>query len=165
MKIEEFSKIYKVRMVEESDLPAVLALYRSNPLYFEHYPPSPSLDSVREDMERLPSDKSAVDKFYLGFWAGQELVAVLDFVLAYPNDKTIFIGLFMVHQAYQGRGVGGQILTDVLMHFSKRFQKVRLAHVKTNPQASRFWQKQGFERVAEKTIDSIQICIVEKGLL
>ena len=65
----------------------------------------------------------------------------MDFVCAYPDEKTIFIGLFMVNQAYQGNEIGSQIVTEALAYFAKNFQKVRLAYVKGNPQSQHFWEK------------------------
>ncbi|MGT2924721.1 GNAT family N-acetyltransferase [Streptococcus caviae] len=148
--IEPLSTSYSCRQLTEADIPNVLALYESNPLYFQHCPPEPSLDSVREDMLRLPDGKIRADKFFVGFWHEQDLVAVLDFVLAYPDEKTVFIGLFMVNQAYQGKGAGSQIITEALAHFSKKFQKARLAYVKGNPQSQGFWEKQGFKAVGDE---------------
>ena len=148
--IEELSQSYSCRQLTEADIPNVLALYESNPFYFQHCPPEPSLESVREDMQCLPDGKSESDKFFLGFWHDQDLVAVLDFVLAYPDEKTVFIGLFMVNQTYQGKGLGSQIVTEALTYFSKNFQKARLAYVKGNSQSQGFWEKQGFKAVGDE---------------
>ncbi|MGT2750995.1 GNAT family N-acetyltransferase [Streptococcus orisasini] len=148
--IEQLSQSYSCRRLTEADIPNVLALYESNPFYFQHCPPEPSLESVREDMQRLPDGKSESDKFFLGFWHDQDLVAVLDFVLAYPDEKTVFIGLFMLNQTYQGKGLGSQIVTEVLAYFSKNFQKARLAYVKGNSQSQGFWEKQGFKVVRDE---------------
>ncbi|CYV17064.1 GNAT family acetyltransferase [Streptococcus suis] len=41
MEISQFSTHYKVRKITEADLEQVLALYHTNPLYFEHFPPLP----------------------------------------------------------------------------------------------------------------------------
>lgn len=163
--IEDLSGDFSCRMLTEADLPAVLALYKSNPLYFHYCPPNPSLESVREDMQQLPDGKSRADKFFLGFWNSQDLVAVVDFVLAYPDEQTVFIGLFMVNQAYQGKGIGSQLMTEVLDHFSKNFQKARLAYVKGNPQSQGFWEKLGFTAAgAEVKQEQYTVVPMEKWL-
>ena len=49
IRVETLCADYKVRELSESDVPEVLKLYKGNPIYFEHCPPAPSKDSVRED--------------------------------------------------------------------------------------------------------------------
>ena len=80
--IEQLSRHYSCRILAEKDIPSILSLYESNPLYFQHCPPAPNLESVKEDMARLPEGKAKVDKFYVGFWDSSNLVAVMDFVYA-----------------------------------------------------------------------------------
>lgn len=163
--IENLSEHYNCRRVTQADFPAVLALYESNPLYFQYCPPEPSLDSVREDIERLPDGKTKTDKFFVGFWNGADLAAVMDFVYAYPDEQMIFIGLFMLNQSYQGKGLGSQLVAEVLAHFSENFQKVRLAYVKGNPQSQHFWENQGFQPTGvEVEQDLYRVVIMEKNL-
>ena len=106
-------------VMAESKIPSILSLYESNPLYFQHCPPAPNLESVKEDMARLPEGKAKVDKFYVGFWDSSNLVAVMDFVYAYPDEETVFIGLFMVDRIYQGKGIGSQIVTEALAYCAR----------------------------------------------
>lgn len=116
-------------------------------------------------MKRLPAGQSDSAKFYIGFWQDKNLLAVLDFVLGYPDKQTVFIGLFMVHQVYQRTGLGSQIITGVLAYFSRNFEKVRLAYVKSNPQAQYFWQKQGFQPTGlEAEEGDIRLIIADKQL-
>ena len=116
-------------------------------------------------MLRLPEGKAKADKFYVGFWNGFDLVAVMDFVYAYPDEETVFIGLFMVDQAYQGKGIGGQIVTEALAYFANNFRKARLAYVKGNPQSQHFWEKQGFKPIGCEVKQALYtVVIVEQSL-
>lgn len=165
MQVECLSGDYACRILTADDCPVILELYESNPLYFQHYPPKPSLRSVKEDMKRLPAGQSDSAKFYVGFWQDKNLLAVLDFVLGYPDKQTVFIGLFMVHQVYQRTGLGSQIIAGVLAYFSRNFEKVRLAYVKSNPQAQHFWQKQGFQPTGPEVEEGDnRLIIAEKQL-
>ena len=47
------------------------------------------------DMNALPPNKEMCDKYYLGFYDGEKLIAVMDFIMAYPDELTAFIGFFM----------------------------------------------------------------------
>ncbi|MDB8661719.1 GNAT family N-acetyltransferase [Streptococcus anginosus] len=163
--IDQLSKYYSCRILTEKDIPSILSLYESNPLYFQYCPPAPNLASIKEDMLRLPEGKAKADKFYAGFWNNSKLVAVMDFVYAYPDEETIFIGLFMVDQAYQGKGIGGQIVTEALAYFANNFRKARLAYVKGNPQSQHFWEKQGFKPIGCEVKQALYtVVIVEQSL-
>ncbi|WP_270737423.1 GNAT family N-acetyltransferase [Streptococcus anginosus] len=163
--IEQLSRHYSCRILAEKDIPSILSLYESNPLYFQYCPPKPNLASVKEDMLRLPEGKAKADKFYVGFWNNSKLVAVMDFVYAYPDEETVFIGLFMVDQAYQRKGIGSQIVTEALAYFTKNFRKARLAYVKGNPQSRHFWEKQGFKPIGCKVKQELYtVVIVEQSL-
>lgn len=116
-------------------------------------------------MLRLPEGKAKADKFYVGFWNGSDLVAVMDFVYAYPDEETVFIGLFMVDQAYQRKGIGSQIVTEALAYFTKKFRKARLAYVKGNPQSQHFGEKQGFKPIGSEVKQELYtVVIVEQSL-
>ncbi len=121
--IDQLSKYYSCRILTEKDIPSILSLYESNPLYFQHCPPEPNFATVKEDMLCLPEGKAKADKFFVGFWNGSDLVAVMDFVYAYPDEETVFIGLFMVDQAYQRKGIGSHIVTEALAYFARTFER------------------------------------------
>ena len=38
-------------------------------------------------MKALPPNKEAFDKYYLGYYDGEKLIAVMDFILGYPDKK------------------------------------------------------------------------------
>ncbi len=93
MKISQFSNRYQVRKLADADLEQVLALYQTNPLYFEHFPPLPSLESLANDLVDCPSGKELSDKYFLGFWDKERLVAILDLIDGYPTAEIAYIGL------------------------------------------------------------------------
>ena len=97
MNIEKLSSKYQVRHLEKCDVQAVLDLYESNPLYFEHCPPPPTIQSVEYDMHALPDGKSIADKHFVGFFDGNNLVAVLDLIEKYPDKQTVFIEIGRAH--------------------------------------------------------------------
>lgn len=156
---------FMVSLMKEDDLQQVLDLYESNPLFFKHCPPRPSLETVKEDMSRLPDGKSRKDKSYVGFWDDNDLVAVMDFVRGYPDEETVFIGFFMVHQAHQRKGLGSDLFQEAAAYFAKNFKKMRLAYVKGNPQAQHFWEKQGFTPTGTEVEQELYtVIIMEKPL-
>ncbi|HFI0622522.1 TPA: GNAT family N-acetyltransferase [Streptococcus suis] len=144
MTISYFSTSFQVRKLTETDLEQVLALYQTNPLYFEHFPPLPSLESLANDLVDCPPGKSLSDKYFLGFWEHNRLVAILDLIDGYPTAEIAYIGLFMVDANLSGQDLGSRIMAELLSQLATYFKKVRLGYVESNPQSSYFWSKVGF---------------------
>ena len=63
MKISQCSNHYQVRELVDADLKQVFAFYQTNPLYFEHFPPLPSLESLANDLVECPPGKKLSDKY------------------------------------------------------------------------------------------------------
>ena len=84
------SSRYGARRLCDSDVGAVYRLSAGNPIFYKYCPPCVTLESIREDMKVLPPGKSGEDKFYVGFFDGSMLIAVMDLILKYPNDETAF---------------------------------------------------------------------------
>ncbi|WP_228476714.1 GNAT family N-acetyltransferase [Streptococcus suis] len=165
MKISQFSKHYQVRKLADADLEQVLVLYQTNPLYFEHFPPLPSLESLANDLVDCPPGKELSDKYFLGFWDKERLVAILDLIDGYPTEDTAYIGLFMVDSRLAGQGLGSKVIAELLSRLATHFKKVRLGYVESNPQASHFWSKVGFCPTGEvKELAGKTIVIAEYAL-
>ena len=148
--LKQFSDVYQVRRLTKDDVPCILRLCKTNPYYYQHCPPNPTLESIRQDMKALPPKTTKKDKRYVGFFKGKELVAVLDLILNYPNSDTCFIGFFMMHKKHQGQGIGSRIIQHVLEYIKKSYKAVRLGYVTTNKQAKGFWLKNGFKHTGQE---------------
>jgi Acetyltransferases, including N-acetylases of ribosomal proteins len=147
MDITQLSQKYQVRRLETEDIPELYALCKGNPLYFQHCPPAVTMDSLQEDMLALPKGKTLEDKYYLGFYQDDLLIAVIDLICRYPNVKTAFIGFFMMNKKAQGKGVGTAIVEEMFQYLRKiGFSFVRLGYVKGNHQSEAFWLKNHFEK-------------------
>ena len=134
--------------MEENDVSLILDLEKGNPLYFNYCPPKPSKQTVLNDLQALPEGKNRDDKFYIGFFKRNRLVAIMDFIVSFPIKETIYIGLFMMDCTESGQGKVSSIINEVLKAFREDgFIKVRLAYMKGNPQSKRFWQKCGFTEI------------------
>ncbi len=146
MDINEFSTKYMVKTLNDSDIDNILELYLSNPKYYTYCPTPASKESVIEDMTGIPPNKTMADKFYVGYFENDRLVAVLDLLLGYPEDNVIFLGFFMLHKDFQGKGIGVEIIQEVI-HYIKElgFTKIRLAIIKGNVPAEKFWLRNNFE--------------------
>ena len=143
--IAKFSGRCRVRCLHYSDIPAVYSLCKGNPQYYQYCPPFVTERSILDDMRALPPRKDYPDKYYIGYFDGEKLIAVMDFIMAYPDEETAFIGFFMVEASEQRKGVGSGII-DELCRYLKGIgiRRIRLGWVSGNPQAAGFWRKNGF---------------------
>ncbi len=166
IKVEDLSDIYEVRRLGRADVPAVLALCRGNPLYYEYCPPRPSKEGILQDMSALPAGKGKEDKYYLGFFSGGNLAAVTDLILGYPKKDTVWIGFFMMDQALQGQGKGSRMIAEACSFFSEQgFERVELAYARGNEQSSHFWRKNQFlETGRQVSCDGFTAVVMGKWL-
>ena len=128
------------RRLTEADAAQVCALMQGNPLFYRYHPPQPTPESIRTDMTALPPGKAMEDKWFVGFYDGDCLIAVMDLILNYPAADTAFIGLFMTAHDRQGCGLGSRILRDCMARLSAAgYHRLRLAVDEGNPQSLAFW--------------------------
>lgn len=150
LNVNEFSKHYQVKKLNNKDVDDIYNLCLSNPLYYEYCPPMVSKESVLEDLVALPPGVTLNEKYYVGFYENGKMVAVMDLIDGYPKEKIAFIGFFMTDASVHNTGVGSAIISDVSTYFERmNYSAIRLAWVKGNPQAEHFWKKNGFSGILE----------------
>ena len=164
--ISHLSTKYKIKKMGEEDVSGILKLENSNPLYFLYCPPKPCRETVLNDLKALPEGKSLEDKFYIGFFENDSLIAIMDFILSFPKEDTVFIGLFMMDSKESGKGKGSAIIIEALTAWKRAgYKKVRLAYMKGNMQSRNFWRKCGFtEAGVEKEYEQGIAVIMERIL-
>ena len=138
---------YSVRKLQpvDADIKKIYALESSNPLFYQYHPPFVTRQSILDDMAALPPGKTMADKFYIGFFDGETLIAVLDLILAYPDKHAAYIGFFMVDKSHQKQGTGSRLVADIEVAMRKEgMRHIRLAIDEGNPQSRAFWTKNGY---------------------
>lgn len=124
-------------------------LCSENHTFYRYHPPFVTRESILEDMEALPPGKSYEDKFYVGFFENEALVAIMDLILDYPAKGTAFIGLFMTNIQYQHRGISSKIISEIAVYLkASGYKKMRLGVDKGNPQSYSFWLKNNFSTIS-----------------
>lgn len=152
MNLHDLSKQYRVKKIASEDIPAVYKLCSGNPDYYKHMNLQPTPENLTEVITLLPPGKDPEDKYFVGFWEGASLLAILDLILDYPGEKTAFIGWFMLEKARQGGGVGSALVREILEALHRAgMKKVRLGCIKGNRRAYEFWKKHGFAPTGEET--------------
>ena len=166
MKIEEFSKKYLVRILNEKDIPIIYNLCCGNPIYYEFCPPFVTQTSILEDMVVLPPGKDKKDKYYVGFFDSDKLIAVMDFIDGYPEKNIAFIGFFMTDTSIQGKGISTEIISELCKYLRQlHYESVRLAYVKGNEQSKGFWHKNNFVENGIETKNENYTAVITQRML
>ena len=160
MDIRLLSKKYEVRTLDIKDVDTIYDMSCKNVIFYQYHPPFVTKESIVEDMKALPPNKGYDDKYYIGFFEGDSLVANMDLILGYPTDEIAFIGLFMTNVQHQNKGVGSRIIGDVCSSLKQLgFKKVRIGVDKGNPQSNSFWKKNGFYIISEKEYNVMELTL------
>ncbi len=163
--IARLSSQYEVRALGEADAEEILRLCRANTLFYQYCEAQPTREQVLNDLRVTPPGKDRSDKYYLGLYRDGTLMAVLDLIDGYPEPEIAFLGFFMMNAAFQGRGLGSKIITE-LAEALKAMGKtaLRLGIDKGNPQSTHFWKKNGFAILREAERPGWTVLLAEKGL-
>ena len=166
MNILLLSERYLVQKIEISDVAKVYELCRNNSLYYQYCPPYVSEQSILNDMNALPPNKDMKDKYYLGYFDNNKMIAVMDLIMHYPEESIAFIGFFMTDTSVQNTGVGSGIIDELCKCLqSIGIKNVRLGWVKGNPQAENFWHKNGFvETGVTYDTDDYTVIVAQRSL-
>ena len=164
--ITELSTKYRVRYLLEEDVPEIYDLCSKNEMYYRFYPPFATEKSIRDDMKALPPGKDMSDKYFIGYYDQSRLVAVMDLIMGFPDEKTAFLGFFMTDASVQKTGVGSCIIEELGTFLrGEGISGIRLCWVIGNPQAEHFWKKNGFIETGDThEFDNCTVKIAYKGL-
>ncbi len=163
--ISELSDVYTIRKLDLNDTDMLYAFCKKNPQYYEYCGLEDSLEDIRRDLQIFPPNTTKEQKYYFGFFDGVMLMAVMDLIACYPNEKTAFIGFFMMNGDFQRLGLGSKIIEKALNALKNQsFTRCRLAIDSGNPQAKHFWLKNGFQILHEVMQENRSLLVAEKSL-
>ena len=165
LEISKLSSKYNIYRLDESNLDEIFNLCLGNTLYYKYCEASPSKDQIIKDLNITPEGIELKDKYYIGFYKEDKLIAVMDLIDGYPKKEYCFIGFFMMNNDYQGKEIGSFIINEVseyLKSINKEY--IQLGIDKDNPQSKHFWSKNGFKTIKEINRDGHIILYAQKTL-
>ncbi|MBO4562251.1 MAG: GNAT family N-acetyltransferase [Clostridia bacterium] len=143
--LSAMSNTYRIRRLCERDAESILRLCEENTQYYEYCGAKPTMEEVLNDLRITPPGIGPENKYYVGFYLGEELCAVMDLIDGYPAPDIAFIGFFMMKKERQGRNEGSAIIRETAEYLrSSGKTAIRLGIDKGNPQSTHFWKKNGF---------------------
>ena len=165
IEIRKLSKRYDVRKLNSDDVQMIYSFCKRNTQYYKYCGKEPTIELIEKDLEITPPGIPIEQKYYIGFFDNDKLVAVMDLEDGYPDEDYAYIGFFMMNHEKQGNGIGTQIITEVFKYLKELgFQKCMLGIDKDNPQSNHFWRKNGFEVIREVVQEEGTILVAEKEL-
>lgn len=166
LNINELSLRYNIKKFTEEDIDDIYRICKENPTYYKYMKIEPAIGNIKNVFTELPPDKTMEDKYFLGFYVEDKLVAILDLITEFPNKDTAFIGWFMMNKAFQGDGIGTEIISDIISYLKEsKFSYVRLGYIKGNMQSERFWLKNKFILTGtESETDDYTIVVMQREI-
>jgi RimJ/RimL family protein N-acetyltransferase len=166
LKLNKMSSHFLVKQFSEEDILGIYEVCKRNPTYYHYLKTKPTFANIKDVFTELPPNKALEDKLFIGFYSENHLIALMDFVVGYPDIHTVFIGWFMMNKEYQGRGTGTEIITEFLNYLKKEgYMYVELGYIKGNRESEQFWIKNSFKPTGVETSkDKYKIILMRKEL-
>jgi GNAT superfamily N-acetyltransferase len=143
-----------LRDLTADDVDCLQQLLESVPEYAERitgYPPGPT--DALSTLIGTPPDFDIRGKRGLGLWDGSRLVAFIDVLLGYPDPRTAYVGLLVVHGACQRRGLGRHLHRSLLNALQQEgsIERLRVGIISRDEGASEpFWIAMGYAATGEE---------------
>jgi len=137
---------------EREEIAALQRVLEAAPDYFRRVTGHPAGSGEAQRTYRVvPADKDWKDKHVLGVFLEEEMVGCADVVRRYPEEHVAHVGLFLIAEPHQRRGLGTVAwrMTEDLVREWPECQTVRGGVVGTNASVLRFWEGLGFTPTGE----------------
>ena len=109
------------------------------------------IETVEYCIDDMPNSKI----HNIGFSENGHGVACLFLIEKYPNDNTLWLGLFLVHNQYKRKHIGSEIIKALLHSLKDTTMKhIRLSVQNNNIVGLSFWKHLGFSVVDSTHCDS-----------
>ena len=105
MDINKISQKYDVRYLNKENVDEISKMMNGNQQFYKYTDSKPTKENILNDMGITPPGIDISQKYYIGFYESNELIAIMDLIDGYPSSDTAYIGFFMVNSKYQGKVV------------------------------------------------------------
>ena len=154
------------RRLKEEDLPELLTFCLENEAYFSYIRSTPQTETLRQQLTVLPTNTVPEQKFFIGLWEKNSLVAIADLIMDWPRAGVVYVGWFMVARALQSKGFGRHLEAQLSSWLKATgYHTLRLACVEDNLPGFAFWERCGFLPTGQRcNQDAYSVLLLEKEL-
>ena len=131
---------------------ALQRVLEAAPAYFLTVTGLPPGDAeAQSTFTALPPDKTYDDKFVWGFYADESMIGCADVIRGYPVREKAVIGLLLLVESWQRRGLGRAFATliEEAIGAWPEIEILRLGVAASNAGAFSFWRELGYCETGE----------------
>jgi RimJ/RimL family protein N-acetyltransferase len=157
---------------EPAEMAALQCVLEAAPAYFLSISGSPPGSAAAQStFTALPPGKSYDDKFVWGLYSGEAMIGCADVIRGYPVRESAVIGLLLLAEDWQHRGLGRGFATLVERRIASwpEVARFRIGVVASNSGALAFWRSLGYRETGEvKPAGSdfvAEVIVLEKPLV
>lgn len=142
---------FNLKIITEDLLKNVLNIYDTNGEYFKiSMNGNPSIESIIEDKNDIPPGSNLQNKNYKLISMNDQDIGIIDYIMNYPDEDTVYIGLFLIHGDFHRQGYGRTFVEEFTANIRKKgYSRLRLGVLKQNKNGFEFWTSMGFKVVKE----------------
>ena len=104
-----------------SNVDDIVGLCQQNTVFYKYTEARPTRENILHDMNATPPGIDTSDKYYIGFYDGASLIAIMDLIDGYPEKDIAYIGFFMMDVKHQGKQIGSSIISEVICYLRTIF--------------------------------------------
>jgi GNAT superfamily N-acetyltransferase len=137
---------------QPAEMAALQCVLEAAPDYFLRVTGAPPGGAeAQSTFTALPEGKSYEDKFVWGLYAGEAMIGCADVIRGYPVRQKAVIGLLLLAQSWQRRGLGRGFaaLIEQAIGAWPEIGQLRIGVVASNEGAVTFWRKLGYRDTGE----------------
>lgn len=137
---------------QSAEMAAMQCVLEAAPAYFQTVTGAPPGGAeAQSTFTALPEGKTYDDKFVWGFYSGEAMIGCADVIRGYPVRDKAVIGLLLLAEDWQGRGLGRAFAALVEQRIAAwpEVSRLRIGVVSSNAGALAFWRKQGYRETGE----------------
>lgn len=155
---------------EKEEISEVQRVLEEAPDYFRRISGNlPTLEDAKEVFTALAPGKTYEDKFVFGVYLDNNMIGFADIVLGYPDESTAMIGLLLLSEKHQKKGLGARAYRKLekIIHECKKRSKIQIGVLVSNNIVLPFWEKMGFTETDRKPFDNenikTELIVLEKS--
>jgi len=137
---------------EPAEMAALQCVLEAAPSYYQAVTGAPPQGALAQStFTALPPDKSYDDKFVWGLYAADAMIGCADVIRGYPTRDKALIGLLLLAEPWQQRGLGRAFaaLVEQAIGAWKEIATLRVGVAVSTPGALAFWRKLGYAEIGE----------------
>ena len=121
-----------------------------------------------EDMQ-IPPGFDETSHYIYRIYYNDLMIGLIDYQTGYRysmlhDDDNIWIGLFLVDENYQRKGLGTKIINQFIEKWQSQYKSIQLACIKDNQKGLAFWHSLGFEKIGCSKYRNLDVIVLQRNL-